>query len=272
MDAATKGTLGEKGRMQTRKKVLYLRKRNRNRLYMNKKPILVMSTGAGVSAESGITTFRDAGGLWENYPVMQVASADGFARDPELVHQFYNDRRRQLLKAEPNAAHRALAGLEKDFDVYVITQNVDDLHERAGSSRVLHLHGELMKIRSVTDPDYIESLDPDNLETTPATRGRNGDPMRPHIVFFQEPVPNIEKAVEIVGMADIFVVIGTSLVVYPAAGLIQCVRPGTPIYYIDPNPASTAGIPDVTVIKEKATAGMRDLAKILESYVEQHKK
>lgn len=229
-----------------------------------KKPVLVVSTGAGISAESGITTFRDAGGLWENYPVMQVASADGFRRDPELVHEFYNARRRDLLKAKPNAAHLALVELEKDYDVYVITQNVDDLHERAGSSNVLHLHGELMKIRSVKNPDYIESLDIDHLETNPATRGRNGDPMRPHIVFFQEPVPNIENAIELVERADVFVVIGTSLVVYPAAGLIQCVRPGVPIYYIDPNPALTAGVPNVTVIKATATEGMRRLAEILE--------
>lgn len=225
---------------------------------------LVVSTGAGVSAESGISTFRDAGGLWENYPVMQVASAEGFRRDPELVHEFYNARRRDLLKAEPNAAHKALAGLEKDYDVYIITQNVDDLHERAGSSHVLHLHGELMKMRSVTNPDYIESLSIEHLETTPATRGRNGDRMRPHIVFFNEPVPNIDKAIRLAQEADIFVVIGTSLVVYPAAGLINCVRPGTPIYYIDPNPADVSGIPDVTVIKEPATKGMEILARKLE--------
>lgn len=230
---------------------------------MERKPILVVSTGAGVSAESGISTFRDAGGLWENYPVMQVASADGFARDPELVHRFYNERRKQLINVQPNDAHKALAELEKDYDVYIITQNVDDLHERAGSSNVLHLHGELMKIRSIINPDYVETLDVDHLETTPATRGKNGDPMRPHIVFFQEPVPNIEKAVELVRQADIFVVIGTSLVVYPAAGLIQFVRPGTPIYYIDPNPAATPGIADVTVIKATATEGMRELEKIL---------
>ncbi len=227
------------------------------------KPILVVSTGAGISAESGISTFRDAGGLWENYPVMQVASAEGFARDPELVHHFYNERRKDLLKALPNAAHKALAELEKDYDVYIITQNVDDLHERAGSSKVLHLHGELMKIRSVRNPEYTETLDIDHLETSPATRGKNGDPMRPHIVFFNEPVPNIEKAVELVHKADIFVVIGTSLVVYPAAGLIQCVRPGTPVYYIDPNPASVSGIPDLTVIKEPATKGMETLVKLL---------
>ncbi len=225
---------------------------------------LVVSTGAGVSAESGISTFRDAGGLWENYPVMQVASAEGFRRDPELVHEFYNARRRDLLKAEPNAAHKALAELEKDYDVYIITQNVDDLHERAGSTHVLHLHGELMKMRSVTNPDYIEPLSIEHLETTPATRGRNGDPMRPHIVFFNEPVPNIDKAIRLAQEADIFVVIGTSLVVYPAAGLINCVRPGTPIYYIDPNPADVSGIPDVTVIKEPATKGMEILARKLE--------
>lgn len=227
------------------------------------KPILVVSTGAGISAESGIKTFRDADGLWENYPVMQVASADGFRADPELVHRFYNERRKQLIQALPNDAHRALVELEKDYDVYIITQNVDDLHERAGSANVLHLHGELMKIRSVVDPDYVERLDIEHLETTPATRGKNGHPMRPHIVFFQEPVPNIEKAVELVEKADIFVVIGTSLVVYPAAGLLHYVRHGVPIYYIDPNPANTAGIPNVTVIKATATEGMKTLIKEL---------
>lgn len=229
-----------------------------------KKPILVVSTGAGVSAESGISTFRDAGGLWENYPVMDVASADGFRRDPELVHRFYNERRHALLKAMPNAAHKALVDLEKDYDVYIITQNVDDLHERAGSKNVLHLHGELMKIRSVNDPDYIETLDIDHLDTTPKTRGRRGDFMRPHIVFFQEAVPNIEPAAELAQKADIFVVIGTSLVVYPAAGLINCVRPGTPIYYIDPHPADVSGIPNVTVIAQPATQGMKTLEKLLE--------
>ena len=228
------------------------------------KPILVISSGAGISAESGIKTFRDADGLWENYPVMQVASADGFRANPALVHQFYNERRKQLIHAQPNEAHRILVELEKDYDVYVITQNVDDLHERAGSSKVLHLHGELMKIRSVSDPDYIESLDIEHLETSPETRGRRGDLMRPHIVFFQEPVPMIEEAARIVSMADIFVVIGTSLVVYPAAGLLQCVRPGVPIYYIDPNPASTAGVSDVTVIRKTASQGLRELKDILE--------
>lgn len=231
----------------------------------NHKPVLVVSTGAGVSAESGISTFRDSNGLWENYPVMDVASADGFRRNPELVHKFYNARRRDVMKARPNEAHRILAELEKDFDVYIITQNVDNLHEKAGSSNVTHLHGELMKIRSVADPDYIEDVDPENPDTTPETRGKRGDLMRPHIVFFQEPVPMIERAVEIVEKADIFVVIGTSLVVYPAAGLIHYVRPGTPIFYIDPNPAPTPGIPNLTVIRELATTGMADLVKILKN-------
>lgn len=229
-----------------------------------KKPVLVVSTGAGISAESGISTFRDADGLWENYPVMEVCSADGFRRNPDLVHDFYNQRRRQLLQAQPNAAHSALVELEKDFDVFIITQNVDDLHERAGSEHVLHLHGELMKMRSVSNPDYTEPLDIEHLETTPETRGKNGDRMRPHIVFFQEPVPNMEIAAEIARRADIFVVIGTSLVVYPAASLIHYVRPGTPIFYIDPNPADVSGIPGITVIREKATKGMRTLLEILE--------
>ena len=230
------------------------------------KPKLVISSGAGISAESGISTFRDAGGLWENYPVMEVCSADGFERNPALVHEFYNARRKDLISKNPNDAHKILAELEKDFDVYVITQNVDDLHERAGSSKILHLHGELMKIRSVRNPDYIESLDLEHLETTPATKGKNGDTMRPHIVFFQEAVPNMETAVDWVHEADIFVVIGTSLNVYPAAGLLHYVRPGIPIYYIDPNPANvTITNPEVHIIKATATEGMRKLKEILES-------
>lgn len=230
------------------------------------KPKLVISSGAGISAESGISTFRDAGGLWENYPVMEVCSADGFRQNPALVHEFYNARRKDLVKKFPNDAHKILADLEKDFDVYIITQNVDDLHERAGSSKILHLHGELMKIRSVNNPDYIETLDMEHLETSPATRGKNGEPMRPHIVFFQEPVPNMDRACEWVHNADIFVVIGTSLAVYPAAGLIHYVRAGVPVYYIDPNPANAVNLPPgVTIIKATATAGMRKLKEILES-------
>ncbi len=221
---------------------------------------LVISTGAGMSAESGISTFRDSGGLWEQYPVMDVASADGFARNPELVHQFYNARRRDLLKAAPNEGHTGLVALEKHFDTYIITQNVDDLHERAGSSNVLHLHGELMKVRAIDDETKVYSLTPEALETTPATV-IDGHRVRPHIVFFQEAVPNIEPAIELVQQADIFVVIGTSLNVYPAAGLLHYVRRGVPVYYIDPNPAA---VPEgVTVLKMGASEGVKKLAEIL---------
>lgn len=222
---------------------------------------LVISTGAGMSAESGISTFRDAGGLWENYNVMDVASAEGFARNPKLIHDFYNARRRDLVKAQPNKGHQGLVDLEKDYNVYVITQNVDDLHERAGSAHVLHLHGELMKVRSMTHPERIYTLDSDHLETSPETRDEYGDPVRPHIVFFQEPVPMIEKAIEWVQQADIFVVIGTSLNVYPAAGLLGYVPLDVPIYYIDPKPAAVP--PGVTVIKMCASEGVAYLAKLL---------
>lgn len=231
-------------------------------IYNRMKKKLVISTGAGMSAESGIPTFRDIGGLWENYPVMEVCSADGFRRNPALIHKFYNDRRHQYGKCKPNDGHRILKELEKEFDVEIITQNVDNLHEQAGSAHVLHLHGEIMKIRSISNPDYVEELAP-GADTDVNTRGRNGDLMRPHIVFFQEPVPNMEKAVHIVRQADIFVVIGTSLVVYPAAALIQYVRPGTPIYYIDPNPGDVSGIPNVTVIRATASEGLRRLREIL---------
>lgn len=227
-------------------------------MLMKKK--LVISTGAGISAESGVSTFRDAGGLWENYPVMDVCSADGFARNPALVHQFYNERRRQLLDVKPNAAHLGLVDLEKDYDVYVITQNVDDLHERAGSKNILHLHGELMKVRSVKNPKHVYELTADNYETTPDTV-INGEKVRPHIVFFQEDVPNFTKATELVQEADIFVIIGTSLAVYPAAALLHYVRPGTPVIYIDPNPANVPN--DVNVIPMPATKGVTELKRLL---------
>ncbi|MDE6283661.1 MAG: NAD-dependent deacylase [Muribaculaceae bacterium] len=223
---------------------------------------LVISTGAGISAESGIKTFRDTDGLWENYDVMEVASADGFRRNPALIHQFYNDRRRQLLDARPNAAHLGLVELEKDYDVYIITQNVDNLHEQAGSKNILHLHGELMKVRALDDETKVYELhpgDPD-FETTPDTV-IDGHHVRPHIVFFQEAVPNIEPAVELAQEADIFVVIGTSLNVYPAAGLLHYVRHGVPVYYIDPNPAAVPA--GVTVIPLPATQGVARLATLL---------
>ena len=220
----------------------------------------VISTGAGMSAESGISTFRDAGGLWENYPVMQVCSADGFRANPALVHEFYNARRRQLIGCKPNGGHYGLVDLERDYDVYVITQNVDDLHERAGSSRVLHLHGELMKARAIDDETKVYSLSPEACDTTPDIV-IDGHHVRPHIVFFQEAVPNFEPATELAAQADIFVIIGTTLSVYPAAALLQYVKPGTPVYYIDPKPAAVPS--NVTVIPLGATAGIERLKQLL---------
>ena len=221
---------------------------------------LVISTGAGMSAESGINTFRDAGGLWENYNVMDVASADGYRRDPGLIHEFYNARRKDLLKARPNAGHLGLVELEKDYDVYIITQNVDNLHEVAGSSHVLHLHGELMKVRATDNDSLVWELHPEAVETTPETL-IDGHRVRPHIVFFQEAVPNIEPAMELAREADVFVVIGTSLNVYPAAGLLHYVRPGVPVYYIDPHHAA---VPQgVTVLPMTATKGVEKLAELL---------
>lgn len=219
---------------------------------------IAVLTGAGISAESGISTFRDAGGLWDEYPVMEVASHDGFVRNPALVHKFYNKRRKELLSCQPNAAHLGLKELERWYDVHIITQNVDNLHEKAGSTNVLHLHGELMKIRSMRDESRVYTLTPDNIETSPDTRDPYGDPVRPYIVFFQEPVPNITLAADIVKQADIVVVIGTSLVVYPAAGLLYYAKRGTPIYYIDPKPAEI-DMPNLTVIAKKATEGVKEL-------------
>ena len=224
---------------------------------------LVVLTGAGISAESGFETFRDSGGLWEKYPVEKVATPEGWHENPDLVTDFYNGLRRQLIAAQPNAAHRILAELEAHFDVTVVTQNVDDLHERAGSSHVIHLHGELMKVCSSADPDdprYQETLTPERIAVHHGERAGDGSLLRPWIVWFGEAVPNLEAAAEETARADIFVVIGTSLVVYPAAGLIHYVRPGVPIYYIDPHPADVSGIPGVTVIKATATEGMRILA------------
>jgi len=228
---------------------------------------LVISTGAGISAESGMSTYRDAGGLWDNYPVMEVASADGFARNPALIHRFYNNLRTRLVnEIKPNAAHTGLVDLEQYFDVHVITQNVDDLHERAGSKQVIHLHGELMKVRSMHRPDRIYQLPCDQLtdkglETSIDTRDPYGDPVRPHIVFFQEDVPQFSPAAELTAQADIFVVIGTSLVVYPAAALMQYAPKGIPVYYIDPRPAAVPSY--VHVIAEPATQGVATLKRLL---------
>ncbi len=225
------------------------------------RPKLVVLTGAGMSAESGISTFRDSGGLWDKYPVMDVASAEGFARNPALIHKFYNERRHELVKAQPNAGHSGLAELEQWYDTWIITQNVDNLHERAGSTKVLHLHGELMKVRSMKHPERVYTLTEENLDTTPDTRDEYGDAVRPHIVFFQEAVPNIEPAIELVEQADVLVIIGTSMAVYPAAGLVHYARRGIPVYYVDPNPAP---VPDgITVLRSTATEGVKELARIL---------
>ncbi|MBC3847020.1 NAD-dependent deacylase [Winogradskyella echinorum] len=220
---------------------------------------IVVLTGAGMSAESGIKTFRDADGLWEGHDVMEVASPQGFARNPELVLDFYNQRRRQLKEVQPNQAHNDLAELEKDFKVTIITQNVDNLHERAGSTDVVHLHGELQKIRSTGNPKDIRVWTEDlNLGDT----CDKGYQLRPHIVWFGEDVPMIETAVKICYAADILVIIGTSMQVYPAASLMDYVQPDTPIYYIDPKPAiSNNG--KVNVIAKSATEGMKDLISLL---------
>ena len=232
------------------------------------KPRVLVLTGAGISAESGIRTFRAADGLWEEHKVEDVATPEGFARDPALVQAFYNARRRQLQSPEiaPNAAHLALAKLEQELGdrFLLVTQNVDNLHEKAGSTHVIHLHGELTKVcssRDPYDPAYIRQLTPNHSDVAPGTRAGDGSLLRPYIVFFGEAVPNIEKAAEEAMGADIFVIIGTSLNVHPAAGLLHYVRPGTPVYYIDPNPAS---VPEwVTVIPLPATKGVEQLARIL---------
>ncbi len=223
-----------------------------------KKHIVVL-TGAGVSAESGVKTFRDSNGLWEGHEVMEVATPEGFAKNPELVLDFYNQRRRQLFEVEPNSAHYDLADLEKQFNVSVITQNVDDLHERAGSTNVVHLHGELLKVRSTYDANDIQDWKTDLILGEMCKRGYQ---LRPHIVWFGEDVPMIEKAITICETADILVIIGTSLQVYPAAGLRHYVPQGTRTYFIDPKP-NIDSTKYLTVIAETATKGMKQLMEFL---------
>ena len=227
---------------------------------------IVFLTGAGMSVESGFKTFRGNDGLWENYPVDQVASHEGWLRDPVLVTNFYNNLRKKLYAAEPNEGHKLIKSLEEKYDVCVITQNVDNLHERAGSTKVIHLHGELTKVCSSNDPydeRYIIDLPADNCEVTPGTKAGDGSLLRPFIVFFGESVPMIEPAAVEAQSADIFVIIGTSLNVYPAAGLVQYTKPGIPIYLIDPNEVMRGGYRNITHIKEGASAGMRRLIEIL---------
>ena len=227
---------------------------------------LVVLTGAGMSAESGISTFRDAGGLWDKYPVMQVASAEGYVRDPELVINFYNERRKQLLDVEPNAGHIGLAELEKDFNVTVVTQNVDNLHERAGSTRIIHLHGELTKVCSSRDPynpRYVKELKPEEYEVKMGDKAGDGSQLRPFIVWFGEAVPEIETAVDYVEKADIFVIIGTSMNVYPAAGLLNYVPRTAEVYLIDPKPVDTHSMRQIHIIQKGASEGVKELKKLL---------
>lgn len=219
-----------------------------------------------MSVESGFKTFRGSDGLWENYPVDQVASHEGWEADPELVTNFYNMLRRKLYTAQPNEGHKLIHELEKDYDVTVITQNVDNLHERAGSSKVIHLHGELTKVcssRNPDDPRWQVELGPDNCEVKPGTLAGDGSLLRPFIVFFGEAVPMISVAAERASEADVFVIVGTSLNVYPAAGLVQYVRPGVPVYIIDPEPVMTSGRRAVTHIAKGASEGMKELCALL---------
>mgnify|MGYP002580605824 FL=1 len=227
---------------------------------------LVILSGAGMSAESGISTFRDAGGLWDKYPVMQVASAEGYVRDPELVINFYNERRKQLLDVEPNAGHIGLAELEKDFNVTVVTQNVDNLHERAGSTRIIHLHGELTKVCSSRDPynpRYVKELKPEEYEVKMGDKAGDGSQLRPFIVWFGEAVPEIETVVDYVEKADIFVIIGTSMNVYPAAGLLNYVPRTAEVYLIDPKPVDTHSMRQIHIIQKGASEGVKELKKLL---------
>ncbi len=228
------------------------------------KKIVVLS-GAGVSAESGIKTFRDAGGLWEGYDVMEVASPEGWERNPELVLQFYNERRKQALTAEPNEGHKIIAELEKHFKVTVITQNVDNLHEKAGSSHVIHLHGELFKARSTVDPSLIYDIE--GWELNIGDKCEKGSQLRPHIVWFGEMVPMMDVAVEETVTADIFIVIGTSLQVYPAAGLLSYVSRNVSVFIIDPNMPVVSPRPNQFLIEEPGSKGMRIVReKLLKEY------
>lgn len=227
---------------------------------------LVVLTGAGMSAESGISTFRDSGGLWDRYPVEQVVTPEGYAANPRLVIDFYNERRKQLLEVKPNRGHELLAELEQEFQVTVITQNVDNLHERAGSSHVIHLHGELTKVTSSwqpNNPEYIRELKPEEYEVHIGDLAPDGSQLRPFIVWFGEAVPMIETAVEYAEKADIFVIIGTSLNVYPAAGLLNYVPAGVPVYLIDPKQVAIASGRKVHVIQKGASEGMAELKKML---------
>ena len=236
----------------------------------NMKKKIVVLTGAGVSAESGISTLRDSNGLWENYRVEDVASIEGWYRNPGLMLDFYNTRRKELGTVKPNAAHIAIAGLEKDYDVTVVTQNVDNLHERAGSTRIIHLHGELTKVRPEDRYNDRDNFSEESVfdigygEIHLGDLAPDGAQLRPHIVWFGEAVPKIEQAIDAVGRADILLIVGTSLQVYPAAGLYRFAGNGTPVYIIDPKEVPVSD-PRITHIRDVATKGMEEFKKILNS-------
>ncbi len=226
---------------------------------------IVVLTGAGMSAESGISTFRDTGGLWENHRVEDVATPEGFHKNPELVLEFYNQRRRELLKVIPNKGHVGLASLENDFKVSVVTQNVDNLHEQAGSTKVIHLHGELMKSCPVNNLSVSYDIPPEKPDILLGDTDANGVQLRPFIVWFGEAVPKIEEAVVEVESADILVIIGTSLNVYPAAGLLHYAKQGMPIFLIDPNEVRTHRN-DIHFIQQPASKGVEELSRLLDKH------
>ncbi|RYY88258.1 MAG: NAD-dependent deacylase [Chitinophagaceae bacterium] len=220
---------------------------------------LVVLTGAGISAESGLKTFRDSDGLWEGYDLEEVATPRAWKKNPALVLEFYNMRRRNVLDAQPNAAHRTLAELEQHFDVQIITQNIDDLHERAGSTNILHLHGEIRKMRSEKNEELVYPIEND---IQLGDLAEDGAQLRPHIVWFEEPVPMITEAARIASRADLFLIVGTSLLVYPAAGLVDFVRPDRPKYIVDKKVPAT-GLRNLVVIEKPATEGMLELKQLL---------
>ena len=215
---------------------------------------IVVFTGAGISAESGISTFRDSGGLWEKYDIKDVATPEAWHKNPNLVLDFYNQRRKQVLEAKPNAAHKALVDLEKKFNVQIITQNVDDLHERAVSKKVLHLHGEIRKSRSSTNPELVYDIQGHEIKA--GEKCEKGSQLRPHIVWFGEMVPEMERAQDLSAEADIFIIVGTSLNVYPAAGLVHHTKNNCPVYIVDPNEVNNPGIKNLVVINELAGKGV----------------
>ncbi|MBQ8734492.1 MAG: NAD-dependent protein deacylase [Bacteroidaceae bacterium] len=227
---------------------------------------IVFLTGAGMSVESGLSTFRGAGGMWDEYPVEKVASIDGYIENPALVLEFYNKRRKELLNVKPNDGHKLIAALEESYEVVVVTQNVDDLHERAGSTNVIHLHGELMKATSSRQPNnltQVRTLTEENLEINIGDKADDGSQLRPYIVWFGEAVPMMDDAIAALRNADIFIIIGTSLNVYPAAGLLNYAPARIPIYLIDPNEVNVSSSPRLTIIRKGASEGMREVTELI---------